>query len=129
MDPRPSSRSNVGRGLQRGRIIMQVVRIGLDLAKYVFEVHGVDGQGNVVIRKTLRRGSVSTFFANLPACLVGMEASNGAHWARVLTEPQFVAPYVKTNKNDRNDAERKSIGARGAEFSGRIKKPDIRQQL
>jgi len=58
---------------------MQVVRIGLDLAKYVFEVHGVDGQGNVVIRKTLRRGSVSTFFANLPPCLVGMEASNGAH--------------------------------------------------
>ena len=94
---------------------MQVVRIGLDLAKYVFEVHGVDGQGNVVIRKTLRRGSVSTFFANLPPCLVGMEACNGAHyWARVLTalghnarliSPQFVAPYVKSNKNDRNDAE------------------------
>ena len=94
---------------------MQVVRIGLDLAKYVFEVHGVDGHGNVVIRKTLRRGSVATFFANLPPCLVGMEASNGAHyWARVLTElghkvrlisPQFVAPYVKSNKNDRNDAE------------------------
>jgi hypothetical protein len=58
--------SNVGRGLQRGRIIMQVVRIGLDLAKYVFEVHGVDVHGNVVIRKTLRRGSVATFFANLP---------------------------------------------------------------
>ncbi len=47
---------------------MQVVRIGLDLAKYVFEVHGVDGDGKVVIRKTLRRGSVSTFFANLPPC-------------------------------------------------------------
>ena len=94
---------------------MQVVRIGLDLAKYVFEVHGVDADGNVVIRKTLRRGSMSTFFANLPRCLVGMEASNGAHyWARVLTDlghtvrlisPQFVAPYVKSNKNDRNDAE------------------------
>jgi transposase len=114
MDPAHPAGSNFGRGLQRERIIMQVVRIGLDLAKYVFEVHGVDGQGNVVIRKTLRRGSVSTFFANLPPCLVGMEASNGAHWARVLTElghkvrlisPQFVAPYVKTNKNDRNDAE------------------------
>ena len=66
---------------------MQVVRIGLDLAKYVFEVHGVDARGNVVIRKTLRRGSVSAFFANLPRCLVGMEASNGAHyWARVLTD-------------------------------------------
>jgi transposase len=94
---------------------MQVVRIGLDLAKYVFEVHGVDQHGNVVMRKTLRRGSVPTFFANLPRCLVGMEASNGAHyWARVLTDlghevrlisPQFVAPYVKSNKNDRNDAE------------------------
>src|ERR1700683_427811 len=94
---------------------MQVVRIGLDLAKYVFEVHGVDRLGNVVMRKTLRRGSVSTFFANLPPCLVGMEASNGAHyWARVLTDlghqvrlisPQFVTPYVKSNKNDRNDAE------------------------
>ena len=115
MDPAHPAGSNVGRELQRGRIIMQVVRIGLDLAKYVFEVHGVDELGNVVIRKTLRRGSVATFFANLPPCLVGMEASNGAHyWARVLTElghkvrlisPQFVAPYVKSNKNDRNDAE------------------------
>jgi transposase len=104
-----------GGELQRGRIIMQVVRIGLDLAKYVFEVHGVDERGNVVLRKTLRRGSVSKFFANLPHCLIGMEASNGAHyWARVLTtlghkvrliSPQFVAPYVKSNKNDRNDAE------------------------
>jgi len=115
MDPALPAESNVGRELQRGRIIMQVVRIGLDLAKYVFEVHGVDGGGNVVMRKTLRRGSVSTFFANLPHCLIGMEASNGAHyWARVLTDlghevrlisPQFVAPYVKSNKNDRNDAE------------------------
>ena len=94
---------------------MQVVRIGLDLAKYVFEVHGVDNHGKVVVRKRLRRDAVAGFFANLPACLVGMEASNGAHyWARVLTElghqvrlisPQFVTPYVKSNKNDRNDAE------------------------
>ena len=94
---------------------MQVVRIGLDLAKYVFEVHGVDHHGKVVVRKRLRRDAVARFFANLPACLVGMEASNGAHyWARVLTElghqvrlisPQFVTPYVKSNKNDRNDAE------------------------
>lgn len=94
---------------------MQIVRIGLDLAKYVFEVHGVDARGNTVLRKTLRRDGVSRFFANLPPCLVGMEASNGAHyWARVLRElghevrlisPQFVKPYVKSNKNDRNDAE------------------------
>ncbi|ABE63822.1 transposase IS116/IS110/IS902 [Nitrobacter hamburgensis X14] len=94
---------------------MQVVRIGLDLAKYVFEVHGVDSHGKVVVRKTLRRNAGAHFFANLPPCLVGMEASNGAHyWTRVLTEfghqvrlisPQFVTPYVKSNKNDRNDAE------------------------
>ena len=63
---------------------MQIVRVGLDLAKYVFEVHGVDGRGKVVLRKTLRRDAVSSFFANLPSCLIGMEASNGAHyWARV----------------------------------------------
>jgi transposase len=95
--------------------VMQVVRIGLDLAKYMFEVHGVDSHGKVVVRKTLRRNAVAHFFANLPPCLVGMEASNGAHyWTRVLTEfghqvrlisPQFVTPYVKSNKNDRNDAE------------------------
>lgn len=65
---------------------MQIVRIGLDLAKYVLEVHGVDNHGNVVVRKRLRRDAVARFFPNLPACLVGM-GSNGAHyWARVLTE-------------------------------------------
>ncbi|MGI9504518.1 MAG: IS110 family transposase [Geminicoccaceae bacterium] len=94
---------------------MQIVRIGLDLAKHVFEVHGVDSRGKVVLRKTLRQDGVSRFFANLPRCLVGMEASNGAHyWAKVLTDlghdvrlisAQFVKPYVKSNKNDRNDAE------------------------
>jgi transposase len=94
---------------------MQIVRIGLDLAKYVFEVHGVDARGKAVMRKTLRRDAVPSFFANLPPCLIGMEASNGAHyWARVLSalghevrliSPQFVKPYVKSNKNDRNDAE------------------------
>lgn len=94
---------------------MQVVRIGLDLAKYVFEVHGVDSHGKVAVRKRLRRDAVARFFVNLPPCVVGMEASNGAHyWARVLSDlghevrlisPQFVTPYVKSNKNDRNDAE------------------------
>jgi transposase len=87
----------------------------LDLAKYVFEVHGVDAHGKTVVSKTLRRHAVSAFFANLPPCLVGMEASNGAHfWAKAISElghdvrlisPQFVTPYVKSNKNDRNDAE------------------------
>ena len=94
---------------------MPVVRIGLDLAKYVFEVHGVDEHDKAVLRKRLRRDAVSSFFANLPKCLIGMEASNGAHyWARTLKalghevrliSPQFVKPYVKSNKNDQNDAE------------------------
>jgi transposase len=94
---------------------MQIVRIGLDLAKYVFEVHGVDAREKAVLRKTLRREAVAPFFAALSPCVVGMEASNGAHyWARVLADlghevrlisPQFVTPYVKSNKNDRNDAE------------------------
>jgi transposase len=94
---------------------MEVIRIGVDLAKYVFHLHGVDEHGKVVLRKTLRRQGVALFFANLPRCLVGMEASNGAHyWAKTLSElghdvrlisPQFVTPYVKSNKNDRNDAE------------------------
>ncbi len=94
---------------------MQIVRIGLDLAKYVFEVHGVDAEEKVVLRKTLRRDAVASFFAELPACVVGMEACSGAHyWAKVLSDlghevrlisPQFVTPYVKSNKSDRNDAE------------------------
>ncbi len=83
---------------------MQIIRIGLDLAKYVFHVHGVDAHGRIVLCKTLRRAAVSNFFANLPPCLVGMEASNGAHyWAKALFDlghnvrlisPQFVTPYV-----------------------------------
>ena len=94
---------------------MQIVRIGLDLAKYVFEVHGVDAKETVVLRKTLRRDGVAQFFSELPSCLVGLEACSGAHyWAKVLSDlghdvrlisPQFVTPYVKSNKNDRNDAE------------------------
>lgn len=94
---------------------MHISRIGLDLAKYVFEIHGVDAEDNVVLRKTLRRDAIPQFFAELPTCVVGMEACSGAHyWARVLSDlgheirlvsPQFVTPYVKSNKNDRNDAE------------------------
>jgi len=94
---------------------MVISRIGLDLAKNVFQVHGVDEHGKTVLRKTLRRSDVSRFFANLPPCIVGMEACSGAHyWAREvagfghdarLISPQFVKPYVKSNKSDRNDAE------------------------
>ena len=94
---------------------MKITTIGLDLAKNVIQVHGVDEQGKVVLKKQLRRHRVASFFANLPVCLVGMEACGGAHhWARQLEKsghrvklmaPQFVKPYVKTNKNDAADAE------------------------
>jgi len=94
---------------------MKIVRIGLDLAKNVFEVCGVDTRDVVVLRQTLRRDAIPQFFAKLPPCLVGMEACSSSHyWAKVLTDlghqvrliaPQFVTPYVKSNKNDQNDAE------------------------
>ena len=94
---------------------MSTAFIGLDLAKSVFQVHGVDAQGKVVVTKRLRRDAVLAFFANLPVCVVGMEACAGSHfWARELTRlghtvrlmaPQYVKPYVKRQKNDRADAE------------------------
>jgi len=94
---------------------MQVRTVGVDLAKNVFQVHGVNAHGKVVRRKQLRREQMAPFFANLPACLVGMQACGSAHhWARKLSSlghtvklmaPQFVKPYVKTNKNDAADAE------------------------
>ena len=94
---------------------MKVTTIGIDLAKNVFQVHGVDERGKAVLRKQLKRAEVATFFANVPACLVGMEACGSAHyWGRKLVglghtvklmAPQFVKPYVKTNKNDARDAE------------------------
>ena len=67
---------------------MQIARIGLDLAKYVFEIHGVDCHGKTVLRRTLRRDAVTTFFANLPPCLVGMEASNGADYLQGATHAE-----------------------------------------
>jgi transposase len=89
--------------------------IGLDLAKNVFQVHGVDASGAVVLKRQLRRAAVEKFFAKLPPCLVGMEACGSAHhWARViggyghrvrLMPPAYVKPYVKRNKNDGRDAE------------------------
>ena len=85
------------------------------MAKQVLQVHGVDTHGNVVVRKQLRRKEVVKYFANLPACEIGMEACSSSHyWARrlqglghqvKLMAPQFVRPYVKTNKNDARDAE------------------------
>jgi len=94
---------------------MQVKTIGLDLAKNIFQVHGVDARGVTMLRKQLRRDQVLMFFARLQPCLIGIEACGGAHyWAAKLTAlghrvkmmaPQFVKPYVKTNKNDSLDAE------------------------
>ena len=89
--------------------------IGLDLAKNVFQIHGIDADGEVVMRKQLKRSQLRQFFAKLQPCLIGMEACGGAHyWSRELTRqghtvrmiaPAFVKPYLKSNKNDRNDAE------------------------
>lgn len=94
---------------------MKITTIGIDLAKNVFQVHGVNEHGKAVLKKQLRREQVMAFFANLPPTLIGMEACGSAHhWARKLQAqghtvklmaPQFVKPYVKTNKNDAADAE------------------------
>ena len=94
---------------------MRATVIGLDVAKLVFQVHGVDAQGKTVLTKRPRRDGVRAFFATLPPCLVGLEACATAHfWARELAQlghtvrlmpPQYVKPYVKRHKNDRADAE------------------------
>jgi len=91
------------------------VTIGLDLGKSVFQVHGVDAGGAVVIQRRLTRGRLLAFFAKQPACLVGMEACAAAHhWGRELQKlghkvrlmpPRYVKPYVKRQKNDAADAE------------------------
>lgn len=94
---------------------MQITTIGIDLAKQVFQIHGVNEFGKAVLKKQVRRQQMAAFFANMPPALIGMEACGGAHyWARKfqgmghtvkLMAPQFVKPYVKTNKNDAADAE------------------------
>lgn len=94
---------------------MKASTIGIDLAKNVFQVHGVNEFGKVVLKKQIKREQMAAFFANMPPTLIGMEACGSAHhWARKLQSmghtvklmaPQFVKPYVKTNKNDMADAE------------------------
>ena len=94
---------------------MQITTIGLDIAKNVFQVHGIDSNEKVVVRKQLRRSQILAFFKALPPCLVGMEACATAHyWARELTKlghrvrlmpAKDVKAYVKRNKNDAADAE------------------------
>lgn len=94
---------------------MKITSVGIDLAKNVLQIHGADENGKPVMRKQLKRNQVMTYFANLEPCLIGMEACGSAHhWARQLQNlghevrlisPQFVKPYVKTNKHDMADAE------------------------
>jgi len=94
---------------------MNITHVGIDLAKTVFQVHAVDETGKTVVRRQLKRSQLLAYFAQLPACQVGMESCGGAHhWARELSAlgheaklmaPQFVAPYRKGGKNDGNDAQ------------------------
>lgn len=92
-----------------------VATIGLDIAKSVFQVHGVDAAGQIAVRRKLTRGRVLAFFKSLPRCLVGIEACSSSHyWARELIAlghdvrllpAQYVKPYLKRQKNDAADAE------------------------
>jgi transposase len=94
---------------------MNIKALGIDIAKNVFELHGVDANGKTVLKKRLTRDKLPEAIAQLPACLLGIEACGGSHhWARKfkamghdvrLMNPQFVKPYVKSNKNDSQDAE------------------------
>jgi len=91
-----------------------VTTVGLDLAKHIFQVHGVDASGRVIVAKSIRRSKLLEFFASLPPCLVGIEACGSAHhWARELIKfghdarmmpPAYVKPYVRRQKNDAADA-------------------------
>ena len=94
---------------------MEYKRISIDTSKHIFTLHGVDGQDRVNLRRELRRGQVEAFFAKLPPVEIALEACAGAHyWGRMLgavghrvklIPPQYVKPFVKRSKNDRNDAE------------------------
>jgi len=100
----------------RRRVRMNNIKVvGIDLAKNIIQIHGNDKKGKCVLRKRLSREKLVEFMAQLPSCLIGIEACGGAHhWARTfqvmghtvkIMAPQFVKPYVKSNKTDRNDAE------------------------
>lgn len=95
---------------------MLIKTLGIDLAKNIFQLHGVNEKGKEVLKKRISRGQLASFISTLPPCLIGMEACGGAHyWARKfkqwghdvrLMSPQHVKPYVKTNKNDANEVSR-----------------------
>ena len=128
---------------------MQITTIGLDIAKNMFQVHGIDAAEKVVVRKQLRRGQVIKFFEAVPPCLVGMEACATAHyWARELTKlghqvrlmpAKDVKAYVKRNKNDATDAEgiceavgrptMRFVGVKSAEQQGRLMQHRTRDLL
>ena len=94
---------------------MHTTTLGIDLAKNVFQLHGVDARGRAVLSRRVKRQQLLDTVANLPACVIGMEACGSAqHWGRAfeqlghtvkLMSPKYVKPYVKTNKNDARDAE------------------------
>jgi transposase len=128
---------------------MHITTIGLDIAKNVFQVHGIDAAEKVVVRKQLRRGQVMKFFEAVPPCLIGMEACATAHyWARELTKlghqvrmmpAKDVKAYVKRNKNDAADAEAiceavrrptmRFVGVKSAEQQGRLMQHRTRDLL
>jgi transposase len=133
----------------RGAVHMQITTIGLDIAKNVFQVHGIDASERVVVRKQLRRSQVITFFEGLPPCLIGMEAcATSHHWARELTKlghevrlmpAKDVKAYVKRNKNDAADAEAiceavrrptmRFVGVKSAAQQGRLMQHRTRDLL
>jgi len=114
MDASPSSGNAVGDATD-GREDMTIAYIGIDLAKNVFQLHGVDGAGHPVLRRRLRREALLPELSALASCIIGIEACTGAfYWQRRFEElghkvkviaPQYVKPFLKHQKNDQNDAE------------------------
>src|ERR1700738_4807186 len=109
------ARMRLLRSQTREPSVNQIIRIGMDTSKHIFQLHGVDAAERPVLRRKVRRNEVLAFFAKLPPTVIGMEACGAAHyWARELRKlghevklmaPQHVKAYVKRNKNDGRDAE------------------------
>ena len=129
--------------------LSEVTTVGLDLAKLVFQVHGVDASGRVVVAKAIRRNKLLEFFASLPPCLVGLEACGSAHhWVRELVKlghdarmmpPSYVKPYIRRQKNDASDAaaiceavtrpSMRFVGARSRENQAAVMRHKAREML